>query len=52
MCGGAAIPDVDVPFESCLPGVAVDVGMNATQELDDQEPNAPTDDDHSGPDWG
>ena len=52
LCGGASIPDVDAPFESCLPGVAVDVDMNATQELDDQEPNAPTDDDHSGPDWG
>ena len=60
LCGGASLPDVDARFESCLPGgplETIDI-----PEVDDQEPNASTNDfgffnapdvdDDEGPDWG
>ena len=51
LLGGASIPDVDVRFESCLPGVPME--PNGIPEDDDQEQNASTDDeDSSAPDWG
>ena len=32
LCDGASIPDVDAPFESCLPGVPVDTNAISGDE--------------------